>query len=66
MEEETRGDEVFDDLSLAPGTQLSGGQPVEGQSSGGQPSGGQGEGNTNKPKRLPRKRYRWNDNEEVK
>ncbi|XP_064405215.1 ubinuclein-2-like isoform X3 [Halichondria panicea] len=68
VDEDTRTDDVFDESSLlpVPVSQFSGGQAFTGQVPSNQSVSGQVEGVTTKQKRLPRKKYRWAENDEVK
>ncbi len=64
MDEDTRTNDVFDESSLLPGSQpdrLPAAQMLPNQ-----PTSEQVEGSAAKQKRLPRKKYRWSENDEIK
>lgn len=74
MEEDTKGEDMFDELSLTPGgahtsdSLLSGARLTPGdQACSEQPPGSQDTTHgTGKARRFPRKKYHWNNNDEVK
>ncbi len=68
MDEDTRTDDVFDDSSLlpVPVSQFSAGQAFTGEVPSNQNVSGLVEGVTTKQKRLPRKKYHWAENDQVK